>query len=200
MCWDAVGDRNSWWTSSVLSNTNQTSVQTLCEHSPGHLGCSHRKSSTFCHGSVGALIVDNADAMTMDSVGAQQQQRGSWSPLWCWVHLVCKLVPISYHEQQWWNHMDFQEPFFSTVIYVNFFLLKDDQRYEQVLQDLCCAVSLFNVTLNHQPQVQIWICQCALQRNMHRKLRSVLKIVFTITSSTPISAGKTAPERNTAPP
>lgn len=153
------------------------------------------------HEREGALIMDNADAMTMDNVGAWPQQKGSWSAL-----LVLSGAPSLHarvHYLPWaaipkWNHMDSQEPF-STVTYVNFFLLKDDQCYKQVLRDLCCAVSLFNVTLNHQPQVQTRICQCALQRNMHRRLRSVFKAVFT-TPLTPISAGKTTPERNTAPP
>lgn len=120
---------------------------------------------------------------------------------WCWVvHPACMLVSITYHEQQYPNETTWTlRNLFSTVTYVNFFLLKDDQCYKQVLRDLCCAVSLFNMTLNHQPQVQTWICQCAIQRNMHRRLRSVFKAVFT-TPLTPISAGKTTPERNTAPP
>lgn len=135
------------------------------------------------HGSAGALIMDNADAMTMVSWVLGHSRADPDRLCWCWVvHSACKLVPISYHEQQYPNETSWTlRNLFSTVIYVNFFLLEDDQRYEQVLRDLCCAVSLFNVTLNHQPQVQTRICQCALQRNMHRRLRSVFKTVFTIT-------------------
>lgn len=118
--------------------------------------------------SVGCLAT--AERILIGSVGAEWcTQPASW----------CLFLTMSSNTQM--KPHGLSGTFFSTVIYVNFFLLEDDQRYEQVLQDLCCAVSLFNVTLNHQPQVQTRICQCALQRNMHRRLRSVFKTVFTIT-------------------
>lgn len=102
-----------------------------------------------------------------------------------------------------WHVRNFFSPAVISVIFFFFFLAEkcSEPSYEQVLQSLSCTISLFNVTLNYQPQAQCRICwDICSAKEQSQKNQISLKIVLTVIPLTHISASKTTPEKETAPP